>query len=61
VRTASGTAFYAVQIVGSMVFLFGATAGLHLAAIAMVILSAYSVSGASLLLVSVQEDERGRN
>jgi hypothetical protein len=57
----SGTTFYLAQIAGSVVLLFGATAGLYIAAVAMVILGVYSVSGAWLLLVGAHEDERGRS
>ena len=59
-RTVSGTAFYVAQIVGSIVVLLGASAGLYIAAAAMVLLAAYSVSGAWLLLVGVQQDEHRR-
>jgi hypothetical protein len=59
-RAMSGAGLYAAQIVGSLVLLLGAAAGLYLAAIAMVILGAYSVSGAWLLLVGVHQDEHGR-
>ena len=61
VRTMVGTTFYVAQITGSVVLLFDATAGLYIAAVAMVILGAYSVSGAWLLLVSAHQDERGRS
>jgi hypothetical protein len=60
-RTVSGTAFYAAQIVGSLVLLFGATARLYIAAVAMVVLAASSISGAWLLLVGVHQQQRGRN
>jgi hypothetical protein len=56
-----GTTLYLAQIAGSVVLLFGATAGLYIAAVAMVLLGAYSVSGAWLLLVSADQDERGRS
>ena len=56
-----GTTFYLAQIAGSVVLLFDAAAGLYIAAVAMVILGAYSVSGAWLLLVSAHQDERGRS
>jgi hypothetical protein len=59
-RTVSGTGFYGAQVVGSIVLLAGATAGLYIAAVAMVVLAAYSVSGAWLLLVGVQQDEDRR-
>jgi len=59
-RSIGGTAIYVAQIAGSVALLFGATAGLYIAAVAMVILGAYSVSGAWFLLVPAHEDARGR-
>jgi modulator of FtsH protease len=60
-RTVSGTGLYLAEIAGSIVFLLGAMAGLYIAAVAMVLLGAYSVSGAWLLLVGVHQDEPGRD
>lgn len=60
-RAVSNTGLYVAQIVGSIVLLLGSTAGLYIAAVAMVILAAYSVSGAWLLLVGVHEHEHGPN
>ena len=56
VRIVSGTVLYIAQIVGSILLVRGVAAGLYAAAIAMVILTAYSVSGAWLLLVGVHND-----
>jgi hypothetical protein len=61
VRTASGTALYAAQLVGSIVFAFGSIAGLYIAAVAIVVLAAYSVSGAWLLLVGVHQAQPPRS
>ena len=58
-RAVSGTSFYVALIAGCIILLFGATAGLYVAAVAMVSQGVYSVSGAWLLLVSAQEAERG--
>jgi hypothetical protein len=55
-RIVSGTAAYVAQMAGSVVLLLGATAGLYIAAVAMVLLGAYSVSGAWLLLVGAHID-----
>ncbi len=55
-RIMSGTAAYVAQMAGSVVLLLGATAGLYIAAVAMVLLGAYSVSGAWLLLVGAHID-----
>jgi hypothetical protein len=56
----SGTGLYLAQIIGSILLLFDAAAGLYIAGGAMVILTAYSVSGAWLLLVGVHQEEHGR-
>jgi hypothetical protein len=45
-------------VVGSALLLFGAKAGFYVAAVAMVILGVYSISGAWLLLVGAHEDPR---
>jgi hypothetical protein len=58
-RTVSGTGLYLAQIVGAILLLLDVKAGLYIAASAMVILAAYSVSGAWLLLVGVHQDEHG--
>jgi hypothetical protein len=58
-RTVSGTGLYLAQIVGSVLLLLDVTAGLYLAAISMVILAAYSVSGAWLLLVGAHLRQTG--
>ena len=56
-RPWSGTAMYAAQIVGSILLIFGEAIGLDIAAVAMVILAAYSVSGAWLLLVGAHRSQ----
>jgi hypothetical protein len=58
-RTVSGSVLYLAQIVGSILLVRDVTAGLYIAAIAMVILTAYSVSGAWLLIVGVHNDGDG--
>ena len=60
-RTISGTTFYVALIAGSVVLLVGATAGLYIAALAMVTIGVYSVSGAWLLLVGAYANERERS
>ena len=59
-RAISGTFFYVALSAGSALFLFGATAGLYIAAFAMLTLGVDSVSGAWLLLLGAHADERGR-
>jgi hypothetical protein len=60
-RAVSGAGLYLAQIVGSILLLLDVTAGLYIAALAMVILTVYSVSGAWLLLVGVHLDEHSRD
>ena len=57
-RLVSGTVLYVAQMVGSILLVLDVTAGLYIAAVAMVILTAYSVSGAWLLLVGAHHDNR---
>jgi hypothetical protein len=59
-RTVSGTRLYVAEIVGSILLLLGVLAGLYIATVAMVILAAYSVSGAWLLHVGVHHDDHER-
>ncbi len=54
-RTLFGTSLFLAQIVGSVVLILGEEAGLYVAAIAMVLVAAYSVSGAWLLLAGVRQ------
>jgi hypothetical protein len=58
VRFITGISLYVAQIVGSAILLFGATAGLYIAAASMTFLAIYSISGAWLLLVSTYDDRR---
>jgi hypothetical protein len=58
-RTMSGTGLYLAQIVGASLLVLDVLAGLYIAAVAMVVLAAYSVSGAWLLLVGVHRDDDG--
>jgi hypothetical protein len=55
-RFMTGSALYVAEIVGSILLLSGATAGLYIAASAMTLLAVYSVTGAWLLVVGAQPD-----
>ena len=55
-RLAGGTTCYVAQIVGGVVLILGHVAGLYIAAVGLIILFAYLISGAWLLLVAVHED-----
>jgi modulator of FtsH protease len=56
-RTMTGTMLYVALIVGSVVLASNSTAGLYIAAVAMVSIGVYSVSGAWLLVVAAYEDK----
>jgi modulator of FtsH protease len=52
-RTVVGTGLFLAQAVGALVLMAGSDVGLYVAAVAMVLLTAYSVTGAWLLLAGV--------
>jgi hypothetical protein len=55
-RLAGGTTCYVAEMVGAAVLIFGRIAGLYVAAVGLIILLAFMISGAWLLLVAVHED-----
>lgn len=59
-RLIGGTALHAVEIVGAAVLLAGYIAGLYIAAISMIVLLAYMISGAWLLIMGVSEQPSRR-
>ena len=59
-RLIGGTALHAVEIVGAALLLGGYIAGLYLAAISMIGLLAYMISGAWLLIMGVSEQPSRR-
>jgi uncharacterized membrane protein (UPF0136 family) len=54
-RTVGGTICYAAQIIGSILLIAGYDIGLHVAAAAMVIFFAFTISGAWLLIVGAHQ------
>ena len=50
-RTLTGTTLYLAQAVGAILLVAGVSAGLYVAATAMVLLGAYSITGAWLLVI----------
>ncbi len=52
-RIVVGTGLYVVEILGALLFTLGSMLGLYIAAIAMIILLAYTITGAWLLVVGV--------
>jgi len=60
-RLVFGTSLYAIEILGTIMFTLGYIAGLYVAAIAMVALLAYTITGAWLLLVGVYSERLGKH
>jgi hypothetical protein len=54
-RLVGGTALHVVEIVGAALLLSGYRAGLYIAAISMIILLAFMISGAWLLIMGASE------
>lgn len=52
-RLIFGTSLYVLEILGAFVFTLGYSIGLYIAAIAMILLLAYTITGAWLLLIGV--------
>lgn len=52
-RIVSGIALYVIEILGVLLFTLGNIMGLYVAALAMVVLLAYTITGAWLLVVGV--------
>jgi hypothetical protein len=59
-RLASGTALYIAEIAGATALIAGRVAGLYVAAVAMLILLVWMISGAWLLIVGVPTDASER-
>jgi hypothetical protein len=55
-RLAGGVTCYVAEMVGAVVLIFGHVAGLYVAAVGLIVLFAFMISGAWLLLVAVHED-----
>ena len=56
-RLAGGTMCYIAEIVGAIFLIFGHGVGFDIAAIATIVLFAFLISGAWLLIIGVYEDE----
>jgi hypothetical protein len=57
-RLVGGTVLYIAEVTGAALLLAGNIAGLYLAAVAMVLLLAFMISGAWLLIVGISEHRR---
>ncbi|HEY3755713.1 MAG TPA: hypothetical protein VGL42_06150 [Opitutaceae bacterium] len=56
-RLAGGTLCYVAEVVGAVLLILGHNAGLCVAAVAMIVLFAFLISGAWLLLMGIHEDQ----
>jgi hypothetical protein len=59
-RLAGGTLCYLAEVVGAIVLILGYSAGLYIAAIATIVLFAFLISGAWLLIIGIYEDQAKR-
>lgn len=55
-RLAGGTLCYLAEVAGSIFLIFGHSEGIYIAAIATIILFAFLISGAWLLIIGIHED-----
>jgi uncharacterized membrane protein (UPF0136 family) len=59
-RLAGGTVCYLAEVMAAILLILGHSAGLYIAAIASVVLFAFLISGAWLLIIGVYEDQAKR-
>ena len=59
-RLAGGTLCYCAEVAGAILLILGYGAGLYIAAIAIIVLFAFLISGAWLLIIGIHEDQAKR-
>ena len=59
-RLAGGTICYFVEIIGAIFLILGISSGLYIAAIGIIVLFAFLISGAWLLMIGIYEDRAKR-
>ena len=59
-RLAGGTACYLAEVMGAILLILGYSSGLYIAAIAVIVLFAFLISGAWLLMIGIYEDRARR-
>ena len=59
-RLAGGTMCYFAEVIGAILLILGCSAGLYIAAIAIIVLFALLISGAWLLIIGIHEDQAKR-
>ena len=55
-RLAGGTMCYLAEVIGAIFLIFGHSEGLYIAAVATIVLFAFLISGAWLLIIGIYED-----
>ena len=58
-RLAGGTICHLAEVIGAVFLILGYSAGVSVAAIAMIVLFAFLISGAWLLIIGIYEDQPG--
>ncbi|GLS21869.1 hypothetical protein GCM10007874_48860 [Labrys miyagiensis] len=58
-RLAGGTMCYLAEVVGAILLILGYSAGLYIAGVATIVLFAFLISGAWLLIIGIYEDPAG--
>ena len=56
-RLAGGTICYVAEVIGAIFLILGYSAGLYIAAVAIIVLFAFLISGAWLLMIGIYEDQ----
>lgn len=56
-RLAGGTLCYVAEVIGGIFLILGNSAGLYIAAVGMIVLFAFLISGAWLLIIGIYEDQ----
>jgi hypothetical protein len=59
-RLAGGTMCYFAEVIAAILLILGYSAGLYVAAIAIIVLFAFLISGAWLLIIGIHEDQAKR-
>jgi hypothetical protein len=60
-RLAGGTICYLAEVIGALFLILGFSSGLYIAAVGAIVLFAFLISGAWLLMIGIYEDRRGTN
>jgi hypothetical protein len=56
-RLAGGTACYLAEVISAILLIRGCSSGLYIAAVAVIVLFAFLISGAWLLMIGIYEDQ----